>query len=100
MVYSTVFFLSRKSDLKIGSIEKDKDGWNFCSENIKNKNITFIKECAISCLTNQRYDCIFVDGPKSKQKELFEKYSGFLNEDASIIIDNIFLKFINQTTNS
>ena len=41
-----------------------------------------------------------MDGPKSKQKELFEKYSEFLNEDGYIIIDNIFLKFIKQTKNS
>ena len=100
MGYSSVFFLSRKPDLKIVSIEKDKDRWNFCSENIKNKNITFINECAFSFLTNQKYDCIFLDGPKSKQKELFEKYSEFLNEDGYIIIDNIFLKFIKQTRNS
>ena len=100
MGYSSVFFLSRKPDLKIVSIEKDKDGRNSSSDNGKNKNITFINECAFSFSTNQKYDCIFLDGPKSKQKELFEKYSEFLNEDGYIIIDNIFLKFIKQTKNS
>ncbi|MGL5640038.1 MAG: O-methyltransferase [Mycoplasmoidaceae bacterium] len=100
MGYSSMFFLDKKPDMKIVSIEKDIDRYNFCLKNIKNKNLIFINECAFLYSPNKKYDCIFLDGPKSKQKDLFEKYSKFLNEDGYIIIDNIFLKFINKTRNS
>ncbi|MGL5591195.1 MAG: O-methyltransferase [Mycoplasmoidaceae bacterium] len=100
MGYSSMFFLSKKPDIKIVSIEKNIDRYNFCLNNIKNENLVFLNECAFSYSPNKKYDCIFLDGPKSKQKDLFEKYLKFLNEDGIIIIDNIFLKFINKTKNN
>ncbi|MGL4617409.1 MAG: O-methyltransferase [Mycoplasmoidaceae bacterium] len=96
MGYSSIYFLNKKPDIKIVSIEKNIDRYNFCFKNIKNKNLIFINECAFSYLPDRKYDCIFLDGPKSKQKNLFEKYSKFLNENGCIIIDNIFLKYINN----
>lgn len=99
MGYSSMFFLNKKPDIKILSIEKDIERYNFCFKNIKKENLIFINECAFLYSTNEKYDCIFLDGPKSKQKELFEKYSYFLKKDGYIIIDNIFLRFINQSKN-
>ncbi|MGL5246450.1 MAG: O-methyltransferase [Mycoplasmoidaceae bacterium] len=97
MGYSSMFFLDKKPNIEITSIEKNIDRYIFCFNSIKKENIIFLNECAFSYLPNKKYDCIFLDGPKSKQKDLFEKYSKFLNKDGFIIIDNIFLKFINKT---
>ncbi len=93
--YSSSFFSHKKKDLKIDSLEKNIEKYNICFNEIKNPNINFLNICAYDFETTNKYDCIFIDGPKSKQIDLFEKYSKYIVYNGYIIIDNIFLKDLN-----
>ncbi|MGL4947803.1 MAG: O-methyltransferase [Mycoplasma sp.] len=42
--------------------------------------------------TNELFDMIFLDGPKSRQIELIDKFINNLKRNGTIVIDNIYLK--------
>ncbi len=42
--------------------------------------------------TDQKFDLIFIDGPKANQIELFNKMKNYLNDNGIVIIDNIYLR--------
>ncbi|MGL4647547.1 MAG: O-methyltransferase [Mycoplasmoidaceae bacterium] len=95
--YSSLYFIDTIKNLQIDSIEKDLERYNFCINNIRNHQINFINICAYDFIPTKKYQCIFIDGPKSKQIVLFEKYQQYLMKNGYIIIDNIYLKALNQT---
>ncbi len=44
--------------------------------------------------TDQKFDLIFIDGPKANQIDLFKKMLNYLNDNGIVIIDNIYLNKI------
>jgi len=81
----------------IDSIEKNQDNYKFCINNIKDEKINFINFDAFEYKPTKKYDIILIDGPKSRQEILVEKYINYLNPNGVIFIDNLFLKKFDNT---
>ena len=67
---------------EILSIEKNKDNYlkakNFLAGN---KKINLVNDDCFNFVPNKKYDLIFIDGPKSRQDQLFLKYSSYLEDN-------------------
>jgi len=57
-----------------------------------NKKIKIFNDDAFEWKSNKKYDLIFIDGPKSKQEILVDKYLTYLNPNGTMVVDNILLK--------
>ena len=78
-------------------MEKNKFNFTFAFNWIKKfsfKKINPILIDAFDYKPNKIYDLIFIDGCKSNQEILFNKYKKYLSINGYIIIDNLFLKKI------
>jgi predicted O-methyltransferase YrrM len=97
--YSAYCFSLNKSIHNITSIEKNKTNYEMASSFLSNqRKIQLINANAFEHNVDETFDLIFIDGPKSHQQELVNKYYQCLNKDGVMIIDNIYLKkFINIT---
>jgi predicted O-methyltransferase YrrM len=97
--YSSNQFSKIKSIQKIATLELNKNNYDIAYNYLKNnKKIELININAFEFNPKQNYDLILVDGPKSHQEILVDKYLRNLNENGIMIIDNIFLKkFDGQT---
>jgi len=85
--------IANLNEIKIvDSIEKNEDNYKLCINNIKDEKINFINYDAFEFNPDKKYDVILIDGPKSRQETLVEKYMKFLNPDGVIFIDNLYLK--------
>ncbi len=93
--YSSCCFYNINNNLSITSIEKNLDSHKIAKSFLP-KNIKLLNIDAFEFNTSNKYDLIFIDGPKSNQKILLEKYINYLNENGFIIIDNIFLNDIKK----
>jgi len=80
----------------IVSLEKDTKRYNKCFEISTNDKIKYINIDAFEYQTNQTFDAILIDGPKSHQDILLEKYIKLLNPNGTIFIDNVYLKKFNR----
>ncbi|MEG0879275.1 MAG: hypothetical protein RR803_01200 [Malacoplasma sp.] len=98
--YSAYFIRTNTKIKDIVSIEKNIDNFNFIIDNLKNLSIDFINDDAFIYEPKNKFDLIFIDGPKNKQEILFEKYSHFLNNKGIIIIDNILMNNLKLKTPS
>lgn len=88
--FSSTFF-ALKSELKtIKTIEKNEVYYNNINK-LKDK-VRYVLANAFEYQDNDKYDIILIDGPKSNQELLFEKYQNYLTSNGIIIVDNIFLK--------
>jgi predicted O-methyltransferase YrrM len=95
--YSALYFSKIKIIANITTIEKNTDSYEKALLFIKNnKKIELINADAFTFVPNKKYDLIFIDGPKSHQEILVERYINFLNRKGAIIIDNIYLKKFNK----
>lgn len=83
---------------KIVTIEKNTDNYLIAKEFLKNTLIQCINTDAFVYEPQQQFDLIFIDGPKSHQEQLVEKYVKYLSKNGLIIIDNIYLKKFTQKT--
>lgn len=79
----------------IVSIEKNISNYKIAKQ-YQNSKINFINGNAFDYEPEQKFDFIFIDGPKSHQEKLFDKYQKFLNSNGTIFIDNIYLKKFNN----
>ncbi len=89
--YSAVCFSEIDCVNKIVSIEKNIENFKIAKQ-YENKKINFINGDAFEVFLNEKFDFIFIDGPKSHQGTLFDKYRNLLNDGGTIFIDNIYLK--------
>lgn len=90
--YSSLFLAQHKNIKKIISLEKDPQRFKIAMQWLNNnKKIQLINISAFDYLPTQTFDCIIMDGPKSKQELLFNRYSKFINDDGFIFIDNLNL---------
>ena len=92
--YSTIQFAKTSPDVKVTSIELDIDRFIKARQNVEDCNlqdrITLINENALDTQLDDKFDLIFIDGPKAQYIKFFEKYKNNLNPNGVIISDNLF----------
>ena len=88
--YSTI--LIKEVVNYITSIERDEERYNIAVKNVELSNlnnITLIKGDALDITITDKFDLIFIDAAKGKNKEFLDKFKSNLNENGYIIIDNM-----------
>ena len=88
--YSTI--LIKEAVNNITSIERDEERYNIAVKNVELSNlnnITLIKGDALDINITDKFDLIFIDAAKGKNKEFLDKFKNNLNENGYIIIDNM-----------
>ena len=91
--YSSNMMASINSDIRITTIERDKDRYDLAVFNIKkynlDKQINIIYGDAVDTDITGMYDLIFIDAAKGKNIFFFEKYKNNLVKGGTIITDNL-----------
>ena len=91
--YSSIMMASINSDIRITTIESDKDRYDLAVFNIKkynlDKQINIIYGDAVDTDITGMYDLIFIDAAKGKNIFFFEKYKNNLVKGGTIIPDNL-----------
>ncbi|MCR5437451.1 MAG: O-methyltransferase [Treponema sp.] len=91
--YSTIKFALSGSDVKVTSIEIDIDRHVKAKQNVSDAKlsdrITLILADAAQLELDEKFDLIFIDGPKAQYIKLFEKYKHNLREGGVIVSDNL-----------
>ena len=91
--YSSIMMASINSDIRITTIERDKDRYDLAVFNIKkynlDKQINIIYGDAVDTDITGMYDLIFIDAAKGKNVFFFEKYKNNLVKEGTIITDNL-----------
>lgn len=92
--YSAIMMALANPNLKVTSIERDEARYLQAVKNIKKLNlenrITLIFKDALDVkVENSKYDLIFIDAAKGKNKEFFELFSKHLTDEGLIVTDNI-----------
>lgn len=91
--YSSIMMASINSDIRITTIERDKDRYDLAVSNIKkynlDKQINIIYGDAVDTDITGMYDLIFIDAAKGKNVFFFEKYKNNLVKGGTIITDNL-----------
>ena len=91
--YSSIMMASINSDIRITTIERDKDRYDLAVFNIKKYNldnqINIIYGDAVDTDITGMYDLIFIDAAKGKNIFFFEKYKNNLVKEGTIITDNL-----------
>lgn len=88
--YSTI--LIKEAVNNITSIERDEERYKIAVKNVELSNlnnITLIKGDALDITITDKFDLIFIDAAKGKNKEFVDKFKSNLNENGYIIIDNM-----------
>ena len=88
--YSTI--LIKEVVNNITSIERDEERYNIAVKNVELSNlnnITLIKADALDITITDKFDLIFIDAAKGKNKEFLDKFKSNLNENGYIIIDSM-----------
>ena len=73
-------------------IERDEETYKIAVKNVELSNlnnITLIKGDALDITITDKFDLIFIDAAKGKNKEFLDKFKSNLNENGYIIIDNM-----------
>jgi predicted O-methyltransferase YrrM len=82
---------------EIITIEKNKSNFQIAQSFLKDlQKIKCINQDAFEYEPLQKFDLIFIDGSKSHQDILVNKYLSYLNQNGLMIVDNIFLKKFEQ----
>ena len=91
--YSAIKMALIDKNITITTIERDKERYDLAMNNISNLNlnnqIEIFNEDALIFDTDKKYDLIFIDAAKAQYIKFFEKYKKNLNENGTIISDNL-----------
>ena len=91
--YSAIKFAMISDDIKVTTIERDKDRYNMALLNIKKigliDRIKIYNIDAFDYVDNNKYDMIFIDAAKAQYIKFFEKFKDNLADDGVIISDNL-----------
>lgn len=91
--YSAIKMALIDNDIQITTIERDKERYDRAVKNINKFNlenqITIINDDAFNVDLNNKFDLIFIDAAKAQYIKFFEKFKSNLNENGSIISDNL-----------
>ncbi len=92
--YSAINMAQVDKKITITTIEKDETKYLQALKNIKNfeldKRIMLILGDALEIDLEEKYDLIFIDAAKGQYIKFFEKYKNNLNDNGTIISDNIY----------
>jgi len=91
--YSSIKMALVSSNIRITTIEKDKNRYDIAVNNINKFNlsdrITILNEDALESNIKGMFDLIFIDASKGNNINFFNKYKNILNENGVIITDNL-----------
>lgn len=91
--YSAIKMASIDKDIKITTIERDKDRYSLALKNISNfkleEQIDAILDDALNVDLGDKYDLIFIDAAKGQYINFFEKFKTNLKNNGVIISDNL-----------
>jgi predicted O-methyltransferase YrrM len=91
--YSAISFALADSQLRVDTVEFDIERYKIAFKNIYDNNlfdrITIFLGDAARFNFKDKYDLIFIDGPKAQNTKFFIKFSNNLSEDGVIITDNL-----------
>lgn len=91
--YSAIKMALVDNDVKVTTIERDKERYSIAIDNISKFNlsdrINIINDDALNIELNNKYDLIFIDAAKSQYIKFFEKYEKNLNITGVIVSDNL-----------
>ena len=100
--YSAIRMALIDKDIKVTTIERDIKRYEEAVKNINNFNlnnqINIILDDAFNVELDKKYDLIFIDAAKSQYIKFFEKFSKNLNNNGSIISDNLNFHGLTHTT--
>ena len=91
--YSAIMMALANPNLKITTIERDRERYLEALKNIKKMEledrITLIFNDALEVSIGDKFDLIFIDAAKGQNIKFFEKFSSNLNKEGFIITDNM-----------
>lgn len=91
--YSAIMMALVDKNIKIMTIEKDKNRYEIAVSNIKKINledqITILNEDALESNINEKFDLIFIDASKGNNINFFNKYKNNLEKNGVIVTDNL-----------
>ena len=91
--YSAIMMAGVNTGIHITTIERDEARYMEALKNIKKfgleDRITLIFNEALNVLSDDKFDLIFIDAAKGKNKDIFEHFEGNLKDDGYIITDNM-----------
>lgn len=91
--YSSIMMANISKDIKVTTIERDKERYDIAVSNISkynlNKQINIIYGDACDVELNGKFDLIFIDAAKGKNIFFFNKFKDNLNINGTIITDNL-----------
>ena len=91
--YSAIRMALVDKDIKVTTIERDKERYNEAVKNIKEFNlenqIEIFNADALDFEIDKQFDLIFIDAAKAQYIKFFEKYKNNLKQDGTIISDNL-----------
>ncbi len=91
--YSAIKMASVSDDVKITTIEKDKDRYDLAVSNINLFNmqdrIHIINDDALNVDLSEKYDLIFIDAAKSQYIKFFEHFDKCLKTNGVVVSDNL-----------
>ena len=92
--YSSIRMALLDENIKVTTIERDKERYNEAVKNIEYFNlenrINIIYKDALEVELNDKFDLIFIDAAKAQNIKFFEKYKNNLNNNGTIITDNMY----------
>ncbi len=93
--YSSIVFASYIEDLHIVTLENDPERHRQAVANIERAGLSDrIKPLladARQFSLNEKFQCLFLDGPKAHNEELYKIYRDNLTDDGIIIVDDVYL---------
>lgn len=91
--YSAIKMALTDKNIKITTIERDKDRYDVAVDNIKkfnlNNRINIINDDAFKVVLEDKFDLIFIDAAKAQYIKFFEIFKSNLNSNGAIISDNL-----------
>lgn len=91
--YSAIRMALINEDIKVTTIERDKDRYSLAVKNISdfnlNNRIEIILSDAFDVELKGNYDLIFIDAAKSQYIKFFEKFKNNLSKNGVIVSDNL-----------
>ena len=91
--YSAIKMALISKNIKITTVERDEKRYKEALKNIDefnlNNQIEIILKDALEIEIKGKYDLIFIDAAKAQNIKFFEKFKKNLNENGSIITDNL-----------
>lgn len=102
--YSAIMMALCNKEIRITSIERDETRYMEAVKNIKRlgleDRIILLYQDALNVRLDDTFDLIFLDGAKGQNRKFFELFERNLEENGSIITDNIYFHgFVKKNEN-